>query len=168
MCLLSDTRQFKTILCPEVMTNLAKRIHLQEQTLQMISPMNGIQNKSSTEEVNQRLAEQDSELAPGYVLGDDHLQSAAFLAKSLSDGNRLRILVLISNGRKSVSAIVEELELSQPLVSHHLKELKRSLLVKVEREGPFIYYELADARILNVLQTLSDVATDLLSNRKLL
>ncbi len=97
---------------------------------------------------------------------NDHLQKAAFLAKSLSDSNRLRILLLISSGRKSVSAIVEGLELSQPLVSHHLKELKRALLVKVEREGPFIYYELADARILNVLQTLSEVATDLLTGRK--
>jgi len=99
-------------------------------------------------------------------LNHDHLQSAAFLAKSLSDGNRLRILLLISNGRKSVSAIVEDLGLSQPLVSHHLKELKRSLLVKVERQGPFIYYELADDRILGVLQTLSEVATDLLAARK--
>jgi DNA-binding transcriptional ArsR family regulator len=99
-------------------------------------------------------------------LDDNHLQSAAFLAKSLSDGNRLRILVLISHSRKSVTAIVEELDLSQPLVSHHLKELKRSLLVKVEREGPFIYYELADNRIIDVLRTLSEVATDLLSTRK--
>jgi DNA-binding transcriptional ArsR family regulator len=97
---------------------------------------------------------------------NDYLQRAAFLAKSLSDGNRLRILLLISESRKSVSAIVEELDLSQPLVSHHLKELKRSLLVTVEREGPFVYYELADARILDVLRTLSEVATDLLSARK--
>jgi len=99
-------------------------------------------------------------------LNNDHLQSVAFLAKSLSDGNRLRILLFVSGGRKSVSAIVEELDLSQPLVSHHLKELKRSLLVKVEREGPFIYYELADSRILEVLRTLSEVAADLLSTRK--
>ncbi len=98
-------------------------------------------------------------------LTDDHLQSAAFLAKSLSDGNRLRILLLLGDGRKSVSAIVENLDESQPLVSHHLKELKRSLLVKVEREGPFIYYELADARILDVVQALSLVATDLLAKR---
>jgi DNA-binding transcriptional ArsR family regulator len=97
---------------------------------------------------------------------NNHLQSAAFLAKSLSDGNRLKILLLISEGKKSVSGIVEALDLSQPLVSHHLKELKRSLLVKVEREGPFIYYELADARILDVLQTLGEVATDLLSSRR--
>ena len=97
----------------------------------------------------------------------DDLHSAAFLAKSLSDGNRLKILLLISNGRKSVSAIVEALELSQPLVSHHLKELKRSLMVHVEREGPFVYYELADERILDALRILRDVAADLLSGRKL-
>ena len=133
----------------------------------MVSAMNRMQNKSSNDDVGQDLAARSGGLATRCELTNDHLQSAAFLAKSLSDGNRLRILVLISNGRKSVSAIVEALELSQPLVSHHLKELKRSLMVKVEREGPFVYYELADSRILNVLQILSDVATDLLSGRKL-
>lgn len=100
------------------------------------------------------------------TLDIEHLQRAAFLAKSLSDGNRLRILQLISSGSRSVSSIVDELELSQPLVSHHLKELKRSLLVDVSRQGPFIYYELADKRILDVLETLSEVAVDLLTDRK--
>ena len=100
------------------------------------------------------------------VLRDEHFQTVAFLAKSLSDENRLRILLSVSNGKKSVSSIVEELGLSQPLVSHHLKELKRSLLVAIERSGPFIYYGLADPRILDVIQTLSTVATDLLTSRK--
>jgi len=99
------------------------------------------------------------------LLNAERLSSTAFLAKSLSDGNRLRIIQLISRGKKSVSAIVEELELSQPLVSHHLKELKRSLLVKVERDGPFIYYELADSRVVEVIHTLDEVAIDLLSHR---
>ena len=99
------------------------------------------------------------------VLLDEHFQTVAFLAKSLSDENRLRILLTVSNGKKSVSSIVEELGLSQPLVSHHLKELKRSLLVKIERNGPFVYYELVDPRILDVIRTLSIVATDLLTAR---
>lgn len=100
------------------------------------------------------------------VLRDEHFQTVAFLAKSLSDENRLRIVLCVSNGKKSVSSIVEELGLSQPLVSHHLRELKRSLLVKIERNGPFIYYELVDDRILDVIRTLSTVATDLLTARK--
>lgn len=96
----------------------------------------------------------------------ENLQAPAFLAKSLSDENRLRILLCISNGRKSVSAIVEELQLSQPLISHHLKELKRSLLVKVERDGPFIYHELADTRIIDILMNINRLAMDLLTRRK--
>jgi DNA-binding transcriptional ArsR family regulator len=102
----------------------------------------------------------------GVVMRDEHYKTVAFLAKSLSDENRLRILLCVSNGKKSVSSIVEELGLSQPLVSHHLKELKRSLLVAIERSGPFIYYELVDPRILDVIRTLSTVATDLLTARK--
>jgi len=96
---------------------------------------------------------------------EDFLQTVAFVAKSLSDENRLRILLCVNAGKKSVSGIVEALNLSQPLVSHHLKELRRSLLVKVERRGPFVYYEIADARILQILAALKDLATDLLATR---
>lgn len=97
---------------------------------------------------------------------EENLQTVAFAAKSLSDENRLRILLCLKNGKKSVSAIVEALNLSQPLVSHHLKELRRALLVKVERRGPFVYYEIADGRILEILAALKDLATDLLAERK--
>lgn len=96
----------------------------------------------------------------------DSFQTLAFLAKALSDENRLRILLSISNGKKSVSHIVEELNLSQPLVSHHLKELRRALLVEVERNGPFVYYEMSDPRIINIIKKLDELATDLLTNRK--
>lgn len=96
---------------------------------------------------------------------EDFLPKVAFVAKSLSDENRLRILLCVSEAKKSVSGIVEELDLSQPLVSHHLKELRRALLVKVERRGPFVYYEIADARIVPILAALKDLATDLLAAR---
>lgn len=95
-----------------------------------------------------------------------NLPALAFLTRSLSDENRLRILLSLAGGKKSVSGIVEELKLSQPLVSHHLKELKRSLLVRVERIGPFIYYEIADQSILGILEDLERLAKNLLSRRK--
>jgi DNA-binding transcriptional ArsR family regulator len=129
--------------------------------------MNKMQNKPSRDSTDPAHALPNNGDAAGSRLSDADLQSAAFLAKSLSDVNRLRILQLISGGRKSVSAIVEALDLSQPLVSHHLKELKRSLMVRVEREGPFVYYELADTRVLNAIQILSEMATDLLFDRKM-
>ena len=97
---------------------------------------------------------------------DEGLPAVAVLARSLSDENRIRILLCLANGKESVSGIVEELRLSQPLVSHHLKELKRCLLVKVERNGPFIYYELVDRRIVSILKDLASLGKELLANRK--
>lgn len=96
---------------------------------------------------------------------EDYLHSVSFVARSLGDENRLRILLCLNNGKKSVSGIVEELNLSQPLVSHHLKELRRVLLVKVERRGPFVYYEIADPRIILILAALKNLAMDLLAAR---
>jgi DNA-binding transcriptional ArsR family regulator len=89
----------------------------------------------------------------------------AFLAKSLADENRLCILESVGREKKSVSQVVEELGLSQPLVSHHLKELRQALLVRVERRGPFVFYELADRRILDILDDLQDIASGLLAAR---
>ncbi len=100
-----------------------------------------------------------------FVPADQEFQTVAFLAKCLSDENRLKILFCISRGKKAVGSIVEELDLSQPLVSHHLKELKRSLLVKIERSGPFIYYEVSNPRILEAIGSLSSIAKDLLAAR---
>lgn len=95
----------------------------------------------------------------------ESLQNAAQLAKALGDANRLRILRCLGSERQSVSALVEQLDLSQPLVSHHLRELKRLLLVIVERQGPFVYYSLNDPRVLDVLDQLEQLAQLVLDKR---
>jgi len=95
----------------------------------------------------------------------DTLNNSAQLAKALGDANRLRILRCLGEERKSVSALVEQLGLSQPLVSHHLRELRRVLLVKVERQGPFVYYSLSDVQVLQLLQDLEQLAQAVLQKR---
>ncbi len=92
-------------------------------------------------------------------------RAVAFLAKALGDENRLRIIMALASEKKSVSRIVEELGISQPLASHHLKELKRALLVTVERSGPFIYYELAEQRVASIIADLGALAANLLATR---
>ena len=104
-------------------------------------------------------------IEPGDPLPGANYADVAFLAKCLSDENRLRILFSVSREEKPVSVIVKELHLSQPLVSHHLKELRRALLVRVERRGPFVYYEMADRDTIGILSALSDLATRLLAAR---
>lgn len=91
--------------------------------------------------------------------------SIVFLAKALADENRVRIIMSLTQGKKTVSTMVDELGISQPLASHHLKELKRALLVTVERSGPFIYYELVDLRITTIITDLGGLAAHLLANR---
>ncbi len=97
---------------------------------------------------------------------EQSLTKVAFVGKSLSDETRLRILLWLCNGKRTVSSIVEGMNLSQPLVSHHLKELRRCLLVKVERKGLFVYYEIADEKIIGIIGRLVRLATDLLSKRE--
>lgn len=87
------------------------------------------------------------------------------LLKGLADENRLRILRALIDTEKSVSRLVEDLGISQPLVSHHVKELRRALLVKVERRGPFVYCRLADPRLAGLLDELSELAGELLARR---
>jgi DNA-binding transcriptional ArsR family regulator len=94
------------------------------------------------------------------------LGEAATLAKALSDENRLRILLFLRDGKKSVSQIVEGMELSQPLVSHHLRELKRALLVGVERKGPFVFYSLERAATIDLLQHMGSLAGELIASRR--
>jgi DNA-binding transcriptional ArsR family regulator len=107
----------------------------------------------------------DSAQIQGSRLDRDSCRSVATLAKGIADENRLRILMSMVGTRKSVTRIVEEVGLSQPLVSHHLRELRRCLLVDIQREGPFVYYGLADPRVIEVVGTLSAVAASLVAGR---
>jgi DNA-binding transcriptional ArsR family regulator len=87
--------------------------------------------------------------------------NSGFLAsvlKTLGDASRLRILFSIGKNSLSVSRIVEETGMSQPLVSHHLRFLKASRLVTTERKGPFIYYRLSDPKILDFIREGHDLA----------
>lgn len=69
----------------------------------------------------------------------------------LSDINRLRIIQYISHEARTVSEIVNATELSQPLVSHHLRTLKNGGVLETKRSGPFIHYTLRDTRLLDML-----------------
>ena len=79
------------------------------------------------------------------------------LFQTLGDTNRLKIIRFIGNQSRSVSEIVNSIGLSQPLVSHHLRVLREKNILKTKREGPFIYYELNDCRIIDALGIFSEI-----------
>lgn len=71
--------------------------------------------------------------------------------KVLSDKTRLKILLLLEDGERNVTAIAQELGMEQSAVSHQLKLLRDSHIVKNRREGKAILYSLDDGHVLTIL-----------------
>lgn len=62
--------------------------------------------------------------------------------KALADDTRQQILVMLLDGEKCVSDIVEAFDISQPTVSHHLGILKQFKLVTSRKEGKLVFYDI--------------------------
>ena len=60
--------------------------------------------------------------------------------KALGDENRIRILRMLRGGEKCACRLLEELHVSQPTLSHHMKILCDAGLVTGRREGKWIHY----------------------------
>ena len=83
-----------------------------------------------------------------------HVKKLAQFIKILGDANRLTIIKIIGSGSKSVSELISATNLSQTLVSFHLRALRDTGLVTTRRDGPFIYYSLADQKLMDILSDL--------------
>ena len=86
-------------------------------------------------------------------------QEFARIGKSLSSPKRLEILDLLSQGPKSVEALTKATGMSVANVSQHLQTLNNARMVKFQKEGNYVIYELADDVIgdfINSLHTLSE------------
>jgi ArsR family transcriptional regulator len=60
--------------------------------------------------------------------------------RALADDTRQQILVMLLDGEKCVSDIVEAFHMSQPTISHHLGILKQFKLVTSRKEGKLVFY----------------------------
>ncbi len=69
----------------------------------------------------------------------DHL---AELFWALGEKGRLKILRLLAEEEKCVCELIEELELSQAAISHHLRILRKTGLIKVRRQGRWGFYSI--------------------------
>jgi DNA-binding transcriptional ArsR family regulator len=81
----------------------------------------------------------------------DDLKKLQLIFQTLSDYNRLGIIRFICEKESSVGEIVKATQLSQPLVSHHLRVLKENGILETKRNGPFIFYYLRDKKILEAI-----------------
>lgn len=72
-------------------------------------------------------------------------QRAAILLKQVSDATRLQIIHMLAEGEKHVGALCEQLNQSQPAVSHHLALLRHGGIIAPRRVGKNNFYALTEA-----------------------
>ncbi|MBS3971027.1 MAG: winged helix-turn-helix transcriptional regulator [Clostridia bacterium] len=66
--------------------------------------------------------------------------------KALADVTRLKIVQMVSEKEMCVYDIFQELNISQPAVSHHLKILKQAGLIVGRKRGKWVLYSIDDNR----------------------
>lgn len=87
------------------------------------------------------------------IIADEYrLNKAAELFKVFGDPTRMRILYTLSESELCVQDIADRLEMSHSAISHQLRILKQTALVKFRREGKTVFYSLADDHVATIIQ----------------
>jgi len=92
-------------------------------------------------------------------------QLHAEICAGLADPKRIIILYALSERPHTVHELTVTLELSQPLVSRHLKVLRDRGMVTANRIGSSVEYRLADVRLIQALDLLRSVLRENLAHR---
>ena len=82
---------------------------------------------------------------------DETLYDLAELFKIFGDSTRVKILYALLESELCVCDLAKLMEVTQSAVSHQLRVLKASKLVKFRREGKTVYYSLADEHVSRIL-----------------
>jgi len=99
------------------------------------------------EEIHEELLEKVKEHMPDEM----ELYDLAELFKVFGDSTRIRILFVLFETEICVCDLAEALNMTQSAISHQLKILKQSKLVKSRREGKSVYYSLADEHVRTII-----------------
>lgn len=85
--------------------------------------------------------------------------------KIISDETRLKILLMVLKKEMCVCEIIEELGLSQSLISHHLRLLRKNDLARDEKDGKWVFYSANEARLNEMLQQTNSLFAQSTGNK---
>jgi ArsR family transcriptional regulator len=74
----------------------------------------------------------------------EDVSDLSLLLKLVAEESRLKLLCVLRQGKHCVCELIEHSDMSQSLISHHLKDLKEAGLVSDEKKGQWVYYSLTD------------------------
>ena len=79
----------------------------------------------------------------------------ASMFKAFCDENRLQILELLRDGERCACSILDEMQITQPTLSHHMKILCDSGVVVGRKEGKWMHYSISDEGLEEVRKCLN-------------
>ena len=82
---------------------------------------------------------------------ETELYDLAELFKVFGDSTRIRILFVLSSAEVCVCDLARVLNMTQSAISHQLRILKQSQLVKSRRDGKSVFYSLADDHVYRII-----------------
>lgn len=96
------------------------------------------------------MAEKTSDISI-TIPSERELDSLTDIFSIFADSTRIRIICALGQRELSVNQICEAVKMSQPAISHQLRVLKGSRLVKCRRDGRSSFYSLADDHVEAIL-----------------
>ena len=83
---------------------------------------------------------------------NEFIYDVADFFKVFGDSTRIKMLVILLSGELCVGEMAEILDMTQSAISHQLRVLRQSDLVKTRKDGKTVYYSLDDDHVKFVLQ----------------
>ncbi len=109
-------------------------------------------------------------MLPAVSFGGRIMNTVLDFFKILADETRLKIILMLSRRDMCVCEIMDELGMSQPAVSHHLRLLRKSGILNDDKDGRWVFYSINQKAFAQGLacvnKDLFDQICDNLKNRQ--
>ena len=84
----------------------------------------------------------------------------AAMFKAFADENRIQILELLRDGERCACRLLEEMKITQPTLSHHMKILCDSGVVVGRKEGKWMHYSISADGLENVRNYVDELTVN--------
>ena len=95
----------------------------------------------------------------------DVSQIGSEILSALAHPNRIRIIKRLQEGKTCNCELIKDLKIEQSNLSRHLKLLTQAGILIRTQEGVKVFYEIADKRVLKMIDLAIDVARSTLERR---
>ena len=87
---------------------------------------------------------------------DEQIFDLAELFKIFGDSTRMKILFVLFETKATTGYLSEILNMTPSAISHQINSLKRSKLVKSQRNGKLVYHCLADNHVRTIIEMANE------------